>query len=90
MNDILRRKWDKGPSDPGEHKVTDCLEVALARVREGEFDYPPTHVIVVFGNISEDGCARTAFLQAGDLDAFAQVGLLDAAIALMRYNDRDE
>jgi hypothetical protein len=76
---LAERRWDTKES-PADHSVADMLRVALGRIERGEIK--PDHAVLCLGKI-DDGVSRAEYMQAGTYLAFAQVGLLDRAKALL-------
>jgi len=81
MSELTARRWDKDGGSPNSHKAIEALDVARHRIETGE--WLADHVIVIVGSIDGDGGANTSFTQAGKLDAYGQLGLLDVARDLM-------
>lgn len=77
---LVSRRWDKGDGSPNSHPAHEALELALHRVRSGE--WKADHVMVIVGNI-ENGVGNVSFAQAGTFDSFGQEGLLQSAARLL-------
>lgn len=71
---LAERRWNNGDSRPGSYSVRECLEVVIAKLDSGEIQ--ADHVIVAYGKAT-DGIADDGFYQAGSLDPFAQIGLIE-------------
>jgi len=83
MNDIARKRWEKSDGKPSSHAPVDAVEIFLQRLKSGEIS--PKHLIIVYSD-DEDSLkgSTTGYMQAGSFKSFAQVGLLQEIILLMR------
>ncbi|MCR4298245.1 MAG: hypothetical protein NUV75_05770 [Gallionella sp.] len=68
-------RWKKGSGEPSAHPASEALEIAAHRVKTGE--WKAQHIIVIYGYIDDEGVACSGFCQAGSLDPFAQIGLVE-------------
>jgi hypothetical protein len=79
---LASRRWDSGDGRPGSHSVRDMLEVALAKLESGELG-TVDHAILVWGR-ETDGVGEDGYFQAGSFNVFAQVGLLERGLTLLK------
>lgn len=77
---LSARRWENGGNLPDAHAPRDALEAAVARIDAGDIN--PTHVIIAF----VEG-ERAGFMQAGKLNAYAQLGLLTHVIKMMEFGE---
>lgn len=72
---LASRRWKKGDGNPASHPAIEALEVAAENIRSS--DVETQHIIVIYGGIDKNGAAHIGWTQAGTLDAFAQLGMLE-------------
>ena len=82
MDDITRARWQK-IGMAADHKAIDALRAALADAESGKLD--AKHIIVIYTSNKTDTSKEDSvgWYQAGPLEHFAQVGLLDTAKFIM-------
>jgi len=83
IDDLSRRRWET-VSGTSNHKPETALRAALDALLTGKKNFK--HVIVIYAtteNEGEDILAPVGWYQAGELEHFGQVGLIDTAKFIM-------
>jgi len=71
--DLSARRWQKANTS-NEVQPMDALEQAIREIKAGETT--ASHVIVCVGNVTDSG-VQTVWFQAGELNLFGQLGLIE-------------
>ena len=78
---LAAKRWDSTDGKPSSHSVRECLEAAIAKIDAGEI--APEHIVIAYGEVREATNA-TGYLQAGNFNSYAQLGLLSSVADLMK------
>jgi hypothetical protein len=74
-------KFDRGSKNPNNYTPEEAVEAFLAAIRTGRIK--PTHVVIAYSQVEEDGRGDTGYFQGGQLDYFGQQGLLSRILHLI-------
>lgn len=73
ITDLSARRWQKATTSD-EVQPMDALRQAMREIDTGET--PASHVIVCVGHVTDEG-VKTDWFQAGELNLFGQLGLIE-------------
>lgn len=75
-DELTKARWRKN-TNPADHPPERALEVALHDIRTGKVK--PEHILICIRHVDSDDemQAATQYYQAGTLDTFGQIGMLE-------------
>lgn len=78
--DLSERRWQKAAA-PDELKPVDALRQAIREIEAGTID--ADHLLICIGAVDGEGGVSTDWLQAGPLNLYGQLGLLERVKGLI-------